>query len=166
VAEGRLVSARFSQWVGPRGEAYVVIQLALMALVAFGPRSCAGLPEWLCSVTLVAGVALLAIGGLLVIAGIAALGQNLTATPRPKPGATLVERGPYRLVRHPMYAGAVLAAFGWAFAVHGWLTFAYGAVLFVFFDVKARREERWLREEIPGYAAYERRVRKLIPFFY
>lgn len=160
------MSPRSSSLTGSRGEAYVVIQLMLMALVAFGRRNCVGLPGWPGSATSVAGIALLAIGGLLAIAGIAALGRNLTATPRPKPGATLVERGPYRFVRHPMYAGAVLAAFGWALAVNGWLTLAYAAVLFVFFDVKARREERWLREEIPGYAAYERRVRKLIPFVY
>jgi protein-S-isoprenylcysteine O-methyltransferase Ste14 len=155
-----------ASWMGSRGEAYVVIQLVLVAIIAFGPRSCPGLPAWPGSATSVAGVALLAIGSLLAIAGIAALGRNLTATPRPKPGATLVEHGPYRFVRHPMYAGAVLAAFGWALTIHGWLTLAYAAVLFVFFDVKARREERWLREEIPGYAAYERRVRKLIPFIY
>jgi protein-S-isoprenylcysteine O-methyltransferase Ste14 len=155
-----------SPWTGSRGEAYVVIQLVLVALVAFGPRTCPGLPAWHGSATSVAGVALLAIGVLLATAGIGALGRNLTAAPRPKPGATLVERGPYRFVRHPMYAGAVLAAFGWALAVHGPLTLAYAAVLFAFFDAKARREERWLREEIPGYAAYERRVRKLIPFIY
>jgi protein-S-isoprenylcysteine O-methyltransferase Ste14 len=160
------MSPRTSSWMGPRGEGYVALQLALMALVAFGPRTCPGLPAWPGSTASVAGIPLLAIGVLLAVAGIAALGRNLTATPRPKPGATLVERGPYRLVRHPMYAGAVLAAFGWALAIHGTLTLAYAAALFVFFDVKARREERWLREEIPGYAAYERRVPKLIPFFY
>jgi protein-S-isoprenylcysteine O-methyltransferase Ste14 len=159
------MSPRTSSWMGSRGEGYVAIQLALMALVAFGPRTSPGLPAWPGSTTS-AGIALLAIGILLAIAGIASLGRNLTATPRPKPGATLVERGPYRLVRHPMYAGAVLAAFGWALAIHGWLTLGYAALLFVFFDVKARREDRWLREEIPGYAAYERRVPKLIPFIY
>jgi protein-S-isoprenylcysteine O-methyltransferase Ste14 len=160
------MSPRASSGTGSRGEAYVVIQLALMALVAFGPRNCVCLPGASGSATSVAGIALLAVGVLLAIVGIAALGRNLTATPRPKPGATLVERGPYRLVRHPMYAGAVLAAFGWALAIHGWLTLGYAVALFAFFDVKARREERWLREQIPGYAAYERRVRKLIPFIY
>jgi protein-S-isoprenylcysteine O-methyltransferase Ste14 len=160
------MSANDSSWTGSRGEAYVAIQLALMVLVAFGPRTCPGLPAWPGSGTPVVGIALLAIGVSLAVAGIGSLGRNLTATPRPKPGATLVERGPYRLVRHPMYAGAVIAAFGWALAIHGWLTLAYATALFVFFDVKARREERWLREEIPGYAAYEHRVRKLIPFIY
>ena len=36
----------------------------------------------------------------------------------------------------------------------------------VFFDRKARREERWLRSRFPKYAAYERRVRRFIPGIY
>jgi protein-S-isoprenylcysteine O-methyltransferase Ste14 len=38
--------------------------------------------------------------------------------------------------------------------------------LLVFFDVKARREERWLCEKVAGYAAYQLRARRLIPFIY
>ena len=48
----------------------------------------------------------------------------------------------------------------------GWLTFVYVAALFVLLDVKSRREERWLVEKFPEYPAYQRRVRKLIPFVY
>ncbi len=163
------MTPRTSSWMGSRGEGYVVAQLAIVALVVFGSADGGGLAAWSPGVARVAsivGTALMAVGVALALAGILALGRNLTAVPRPKPGATLVERGPYRFVRHPMYAGAALAAFGWALAVHGWLTLAYAAVLVVFFDVKARREERWLREEIPGYSAYQERVRKLIPFIY
>lgn len=57
-------------------------------------------------------------------------------------------------------------AFGWGLWVHGWLTLGYALLLFVFFDLKSSREERWLREKFPGYDAYRRRVRKLIPFIY
>jgi protein-S-isoprenylcysteine O-methyltransferase Ste14 len=153
--------------MGPRGEGYVALQLLLMALVALGPRTWPGLPAWPATrPVLIGGIALMVLGIALAFAGIAALGRNLTATPRPKQGATLVTRGPYRFVRHPMYAGAILAAFGWALAVHGWLTLVYAAVLLVFFDIKARHEERWLREEIPGYAAHVQHVRRLIPFVY
>jgi protein-S-isoprenylcysteine O-methyltransferase Ste14 len=35
-----------------------------------------------------------------------------------------------------------------------------------FFDLKARREEAWLLDAYPGYAAYRARVRKLVPFIY
>jgi protein-S-isoprenylcysteine O-methyltransferase Ste14 len=65
-----------------------------------------------------------------------------------------------------MYAGSLLAAAGWALVRHGWLTLAYTALLFVLFDLKARREEKWLLETYPDYAEYQRRVRRLIPFVY
>jgi protein-S-isoprenylcysteine O-methyltransferase Ste14 len=50
--------------------------------------------------------------------------------------------------------------------VTGWLTIVYAAALFVLFDVKSRREERWLVQKFPEYRDYQRRVRKLVPFVY
>ena len=102
----------------------------------------------------------------LIVSGIVALGRNLAAVPRPKQGATLVERGPYRVVRHPMYTGAILIAFGWALAVAGSLSLVYACMVVGFLAIKTAREERWLREELTGYAEYEHRVRRLIPFVY
>jgi hypothetical protein len=43
---------------------------------------------------------------------------------------------------------------------------AISFVLGVFFDAKARHEERWLRQQFPAYAGYERRVRRFIPWIY
>ena len=94
------------------------------------------------------------------------LGTNLTPLPYPKEKGTLVETGPYALVRHPIYSGAIFMGFGWALWVHGWLTLGYACLLLVFFDVKSRLEERWLSEKFTGYEAYQKRVRKLIPFIY
>lgn len=108
----------------------------------------------------------MALGGLLAGAGMFRLGANLTALPHPKDDAVMVETGPYRLVRHPIYSGGILAALGWGLWVHGWLTLGYSLLLFLFFDLKSRREERWLSDQFPGYAAYRQRVRKLVPFFY
>jgi len=70
----------------------------------------------------------------------------------------------YRVVRHPMYCGVILAAFGWALLRQGWLTLGYALAGWVFIEAKVRQEERWLLERFPGYAAYQRRVCKLIPF--
>ena len=39
-------------------------------------------------------------------------------------------------------------------------------LLFIFFDLKSRREEQWLREAYPDYPAYQKRVKKLIPWVY
>ena len=65
-----------------------------------------------------------------------------------------------------LICGLILAAFGYGLWVHGWLTLLYAAILFAFFDVKSRREERWLEERYADYPEYRRRVRKLIPWVY
>ncbi len=158
-----------SWWKGTRGEGYVVIQILLMLLVFFAPRNLSGWPAWSAPVRLVAsfvGGALFLAGLLLFGTAINRMGKNLTAVPYPKEEATLIVKGPYRLVRHPMYCGLVVLAFGWALLVHGWLTVFYAIVLLLFFDIKSRREEQWLCEKFPGYPDYRKRVKKLIPFIY
>lgn len=157
-------------WRGERGEWYVVVQVVLFAVVVLGPRTLPGLPAW-------PGLAFPAVwqllGAVAIAAGLAVsvfaafnLGAALTPLPHPKDEARLVVGGLYRFVRHPIYFGVILMAFGWAVFVRGWLTLAYAVVLIVFFDIKSRREEQWLRRKFPEYAAYQRRVRRLIPFVY
>lgn len=154
-------------WRGARGEWYVAGQFALLALLAFGPRTLPGLPSWpgpVARLARVAGLALAVAGAGLVMASVWRLGASLTALPAPRPGAALVETGPYRFVRHPIYAGLVAGASGFALFTGGWLTLGYAAALFALLDRKSAREERWLAERHPGYADYRRRVRRLIPF--
>jgi protein-S-isoprenylcysteine O-methyltransferase Ste14 len=156
-------------WTGKRGEWYVVGQVALMALVFFGPRTWGGWPERpapLATLRLIVGAALALLGAALFLAGILRLGRNLTPLPHPREHSTLIQSGPYQLVRHPMYGGGLGIALGWALLVGSWCTLAYVVLLFVFLDIKSRREERWLVERFPGYADYQRRVRKLVPFIY
>lgn len=112
------------------------------------------------------GVALLIAGMLLGIASRRALGRSFTPYPRPVESGTHAAHGPYRFVRHPMYCALILAFSGWALlwqSVEGAIA---TSALLVFFDLKARREERWLEEAYPGYAQYRERVRKFIPFIY
>ncbi len=156
-------------WKGAHGEWYVVAQAALFGLVLVGPRSMPGWPAWILPYALlgsIVGLIAMLAGGLGFVAGIAKLGTNLTAVPYPKDQGKLIETGPYCFVRHPMYSGMILFAFGWAFWSHSWLAIGYAVILFLFFDIKARREEKWLTEKFPGYPAYQARVRKLIPFVY
>jgi len=147
--------------MGRRGEGWVVLQLLLLGLVALAPPSaCAACPPWL----RVVGLGLLALGAGLGSWGLWALGRNLTPFPRPVAGGNLVTRGPYRVVRHPMYAALVLAAFGWALVRTSGLGLVLAAALFVLLDRKSRREEAWLVEAYPGYAAYRERVGRLVPW--
>ena len=156
-------------WRGQRGEWYVIAQFALFLLIVLGPRTVAGLPSWpttLLGFSSVVGIVLLVLGGLVSLVAVLHLGSNLTPLPHPKEGATLVVTGMYRFVRHPIYLGVILMAFGFALLIQGWLTLFEALALAVFFDIKSRREEVWLAEHFPDYAAYQQRVRKLIPFIY
>ena len=114
----------------------------------------------------IAGAIVIAAGALIAVAGALSLGRNLTPLPHPIDSATLVEGGAYKLVRHPIYSGLCLAAIGWALWCNSVITLLCAAVLFLFFDIKSRREERWLMERFANYADYRRRVKKLIPFLY
>jgi protein-S-isoprenylcysteine O-methyltransferase Ste14 len=156
-------------WKGARGEWYVIVQAILMLMVLVGPRTLPGGPEWsppFAPQRQAIGAILVAAGGAFFLAGLFRLGSALTPQPYPKEGAALVQTGPYALVRHPLYSGGLFASFGIALMVSGWLTFGYVAALFALLDIKSRQEERWLSQKFPEYAAYRRRVRKLVPFIY
>lgn len=164
-----VAGSRRPWWRGARGEWLVVAQVALIGLVFFGPRSVAGQPAWsfpFPRACLAVGGLLMVAGGALLAAGLVSLGRGLTPLPYPKAGAALIQTGPYAVVRHPMYSGGLVLALGWALRTQSWLVVGYVAVLFVFLDLKSRREERWLTEKFPAYAGYQRRVRKLVPFVY
>jgi protein-S-isoprenylcysteine O-methyltransferase Ste14 len=145
------------------------MQVFLMGLLFFGPRTVAGRPAWpfpFPRASTIVGIVLMAGGLGLLVAGLVRLGRGLTPLPYPREDAGLVQTGPFALVRHPMYSGGVALGLGWTLVVHSWLTLLYVLALFLFVDVKSRREEKWLAEKFPAYPAYQRRVRKLIPFIY
>jgi protein-S-isoprenylcysteine O-methyltransferase Ste14 len=152
--------------LGQRGEGWVLLQVVL--LVAIAGAGFIG-PLWSGSARVVgaiAGAALIAFGIGLVTAGILGLRRQLTAFPRPVPGGRLIEAGVYGLVRHPMYGGGLVAAVGWGLAMASPMALAGAIVLAAFADLKSRREEAWLGDQFPGYAAYRRRTRRLIPLLY
>ncbi|MDP4175640.1 MAG: isoprenylcysteine carboxylmethyltransferase family protein [Bacteroidota bacterium] len=156
--------------LGKRGELYVVIQFALAFLVIFGPRTLNGHPSWaegtISEISTIAGLIFLLFGGFLSVSGLFKLGHNLTPLPLPKENSTLVETGPYSLVRHPIYSGIIFCSFGWALLVHGYLTIIYSIIFFIFFDIKSRFEEKMLSKKFSDYQSYQKKVRKLIPFIY
>jgi protein-S-isoprenylcysteine O-methyltransferase Ste14 len=147
-----------------RGGWWVVAQNSLfLAVLALGP---AARGQWHSGAASIAGGVLMSIGGCLAIAGVWALGRNLTPYPKPRENSALVQRGVYALVRHPLYGSLIFFSAGWALKWSSGLALAASVLLAIVLDAKARREERWLREKFPGYAAYSRRVRRLLPWVY
>jgi protein-S-isoprenylcysteine O-methyltransferase Ste14 len=169
MSPGLIAGGQKPWWKGVRGEWLVVLQVVLIGLVAIGPRTIAGWPALAFPfprACLIVGCTLIAAGGVLGLPAFVFLGRGVTPMPYPKTGAPLVETGPYAIVRHPMYAGGFLVGLGWALCIQGWLTLGFVGAFLAFIDFKSRVEERWLTEKFPEYAAYQRRVRKIIPFVY
>lgn len=118
-------------------------------------------------------IALRVLSGLFVVSGllmaglgIARLGRNLTAFPRPIASSFLVKSGVYGLARHPIYTGVICLVAALACAFDSWVGAGLTILVFVFFDFKSRREEAWLVERFADYKGYQARVKKLIPFVY
>jgi len=148
-----------------RGGLWVVGQFTIMlAMVVLGLEfhGAPSLPRQ----GIIAGGIAMGIGGLLAIAGAAALRNRLTPFPEPTRNSQLVQSGIYSLLRHPLYASIVLTSLGWGFFRQSWPTLWLLVPTALFFDAKARREETALRQAFPDYSLYARRVSRFIPWVY
>jgi protein-S-isoprenylcysteine O-methyltransferase Ste14 len=82
-------------------------------------------------------------------------------------GHTVCDSGPYRIVRHPGYAGNILALPGLVLALSSVWTIIPAALALIITTARTALEDRTLRDELPGYADYVQRVRyRLIPGIY
>lgn len=149
-----------------RGGIWVLVQVPVLLLAAIVPvRFGAGqfVPHHPLAY---AGVVVTVLGVLLCVWGLTGLGEALTPFPQPLYDASLHRQGAYKLMRHPIYAGLILASLGWTL----WRLSLDGALpvlaLAVFFDRKAAYEEVWLRRQYEQYVEYARRVKKFIPGIY
>jgi protein-S-isoprenylcysteine O-methyltransferase Ste14 len=82
-------------------------------------------------------------------------------------GHAIATGGPYAIVRHPMYAGAILFLVGTPLLLGSWYGVALAPVIVVGFGVRAVLEERTLAAQFPDYADYAARVRyRFIPLIW
>jgi protein-S-isoprenylcysteine O-methyltransferase Ste14 len=140
------------------GRWFVLVQGLLFAAVAVT----ALLPGPTLWQSPVLGVSLVVLGVVGVMWSGRFLGKSLTPLPEPN-GAGLVAAGPYRWVRHPMYASLVVLGVGVAVATGALWCFVAVVLLVALFAAKARYEERYLVRAYDGYAEYGGRVGRFVP---
>ena len=147
-----------------RGGWWVVGQFLLLLVIAIQDiNGHAGLKPLPLSI---GGLFLITAAAICSLAGLLALGRNLTPFPKPSAKTELIQHGIYARIRHPLYTSVFCAAVGSSLIFQSWPALAVSAALGLFFDAKARHEEHWLRRQFPEYALYERRVRRFIPWIY
>ena len=136
--------------------------LSLMIAFLFASSGIASLP----SGAFYLGISLMIAGILLRQWSIAVLGRYFSRTVGVQEGQAVVDRGPYRLVRHPAYTGSLLTIVGLGFVLQSW-----GAVLVIiaFFGVafgyRIHVEEGVLTSKLGDeYVAYTKRTKRLIPY--
>lgn len=147
---------------GERGGWWVAGQVALLGAVAAALFT--GGEDW-GFVWRAAGAALTAAGALQAGLGLVTLGEGLTPFPAPRPDTALVERGVYRLVRHPIYGGLCLGSAGLGLSDGNPAAVVLAVALTAYLWAKSGHEEGRLLSHYSDYAGYRERVTKrLIPW--
>jgi len=143
----------------PISHILVTLQFTAIVIVAwpFLPQA-GGREQWL------------AITALGLIVGLYTLAHNKLGNfgiyPEPIPDACLVTTGPYRWIRHPMYASVLLFMLGIALYRDAWPNYLGMALLGVAIFGKMHREEAHLHVKFEDYSAYVKRTHRLIPGIY
>ena len=154
-------SVRRDGGLAPRTAAFVGTTMLLVFPAFFddGPRVFTPPPV----VHALAGLTLLA-STALGIYGLAYLRHNFSLIPEAR---GLVQGGPYRLVRHPVYLAEIGLSLSLAFQgdLHSWSTLIIGPFVCIQV-VRSIYEERLLRATFPEYEDYARRTSRLIPFLH
>lgn len=109
-------------------------------------------------------------GTIIIIAGIIGyvlshfyLRSNWSIFASIKEGHRLITNGPYRLVRHPMYSSMVLVIFGSGLLVANYLMLVFTPLMFFIYYIRAKAEEKLLKDEFPEYAIYSKKTKMIIP---
>ena len=111
----------------------------------------------------VPGLALMLAGVVGYCVSIAYLRKNWAVSAAVKEGHTLVAGGPYRLVRHPMYSSMTVVVLGSGLLVSNYMILIYTPFVLLLYWLRARMEEALLKDALPGYAEYQKRIKMLVP---
>ncbi len=158
------LKARFPLGGTARARLSAVLIFLLIAIL-FGYAAIGLLPDW----AYYLGLSLSLLGFAIWLWGQQILGRYWSIELVIYQGHQLVERGPYRFVRHPMYTGLILLWVGAGFTVQSWVAAVVIAIIAAIGSARGIPiEERVLVSEFgEQYVSYSRRVkRRLIPFIW
>lgn len=117
--------------------------------------------------------ALVIVGDILVVLGFSFImnvyraNTYTAATIQVTQNQTVISTGPYAIVRHPMYASALLYVLGTPLALGSWWGLVAVAVFIPVLVWRLLDEERMLANDLPGYSEYQQHVRyRLVPYLW
>jgi protein-S-isoprenylcysteine O-methyltransferase Ste14 len=116
----------------------------------------------------IAGLGVIVLGLLLRMWAIAVLGKSFRTTVETHEGQTVVQSGPYRLIRHPSYSGLLLICLGYGLSMTNWLSIVAATVFpLVALLYRINVEEKVLVASLgPEYEEYRKRTKRLIPWIW
>jgi protein-S-isoprenylcysteine O-methyltransferase Ste14 len=138
-----------------KGKILVTIQFTCIALMLIFTNWLA-LPWW----TFI----LLGLSGMLALWAMKVMKPgNFNIVPHPVEKGIMVSRGPYRLIRHPMYTSILIFAFALLAGQFGYIKLTVSLVLVAGLIVKMIYEEGLLRDHFPDYKEYMGKTKRIIP---
>lgn len=145
------------------GVAYMFSALALLLSWLLSGLGLGILPVW--AGWLGIGIAL--VGLLVRWWSMRVLGAFYTRTLKVVEDHTIIQDGPYRLIRHPGYLGSILMWTGVAAATANWIVLLFVLlVMVIVYHYRIQNEEKMLLETNPEYAEYRKHTWRLIPLIY
>jgi protein-S-isoprenylcysteine O-methyltransferase Ste14 len=156
--------------IGPRGflPAWGVCVIAAVTMLFLAPHIAPAAAIGHGAVTFAAGMAILVAGAGLRVWSFQALGRYFTFTVKVSPDQPVVTGGPYRLLRHPGYAGGMLAMIGIGVLWGNWVTLATVTLLWLALIVwRIQFEENALLTTLDGrYRTYAAHHKRLVPLIW
>jgi len=145
-------------WVVGQGVLFVFFLIAV-----FTGEAVSGVPGlvfvWIIGLVVALG------GSAITVWSVILHGSRLSPYPFPVDGMTVINSGPYRYVRHPMYTGIVLFTLGVGLAYGKPVVLLSSLVFLVFFVAKSGHEEDMMVKYMDGYREYRSRVPwRIIPY--
>jgi len=92
--------------------------------------------------------------------------SKLRILPEPSANATLVTRGPYRFIRHPMYTAILLGSTGLLIHYFTWMRLSMAIALAIVLLIKLTWEEKMLLQKFDAYRDYMKHTKRILPFIF